>query len=123
LDESDDQASRVITLDQVKHKADQILEFRRHSVTDVDRSGLCDVKIVTDCDDCDATATPESDASGHRAGKVEMSVCDETLWQAAERTVTPMWEMATSSDDGVTAAKSADGFQYSLHDKVSGRWL
>ena len=60
--------------------------------------------------------------------KVELSFVDETLWQAAERTVTPMWEIATtsSSDDGVAQKKSSVALKapnandFLHHDKVSG---
>ena len=97
----------VITLDQVKNKVDEIKEGRRHSVTD------------------------NSDAK-----KVELSFVDETLWQAAERTVTPMWEIATTTtstttsggaDDGVAqkkpsvTLKAPNANEFLNHDKVSGR--
>lgn len=96
----------VITLDQVKNKVDEIKEGRRHSGTD------------------------NSDAK-----KVELSFVDETLWQAAERTVTPMWEIATTTtstastaDDGVaqkkssvTTLKAPNANEFLNHDKVSGK--
>jgi hypothetical protein len=134
----------VITLDQVKHKADQIMEGRRNSVTD--ESKKCDESVtmanggecVTNCDDGDDN-------------NFCLSLVDQTLWQAAERTLTPMWEVATSAENNenvtVTSKENFDltpqknvtvlspeppksvaqnsetdktGNHFSHHDKVSG---
>ena len=92
----------VITLDQVKNRVDEIKEGRRHSGGGAD--------------------------NGDAVTKVELSFVDETLWQAAERTVTPMWEIAATSsgDDGVTQKKSSVALKapnandFLHHDKVSG---
>jgi hypothetical protein len=84
----------VITLDQVKHKADEIKEGRRHSLTDG-----CDAK------------------------KFQLSVVDETVWQAAERSVTPMWEIATTTSGGVTSNPANVDSQFLHHDIVSGQNL
>ncbi len=58
--------------------------------------------------------------------KFHLSVVDETLWQAAERTLTPMWEIATTGNDvtqaisPVTPSSNMDE-NYLDHDKVSGK--
>ena len=120
-------ARPVITLDQVKHKADEILEGRRNSLHSDSSEHLtippsqCDV----DPSQCDEN-------------KFHLSVVDETLWQAAERTLTPMWEIATAGNDNVTSLddsmtsseprrivsptySSDGGSSFQHHDKVSGR--
>jgi hypothetical protein len=109
----------IITLDQVKHKADEILEGKRNSLGDD-----CDVtKTMKDCDEKSVTKAMCDE------NKFHLSVVDETLWQAAERTLTPMWEIATTGNDGTLATSPArnvtpscnsdDNFLH--HDKVSGK--
>lgn len=123
-DECDELTSRIvtrpiITLDQVKHKADEILEGKRNSLSDE-----CDVTKTKDCDDKSVTKAVVSDEN-----KFHSSVVDETLWQAAERTLTPMWEIATTGNDvtqamsparNVTPSSNMDE-NYLHHDKVSGK--
>ena len=80
--------------------------------------------MTTDCDDKSVTKAAEvSDEN-----KFHLSVVDETLWQAAERTLTPMWEIATTGNDvtlatsparNVTLSSNVDD-NYQHHEKVSG---
>ncbi len=62
----------------------------------------CDVaKTMKDCDEKSVTKAMCDE------NKFHLSVVDETLWQAAERTLTPMWEIATTGNDGTQAASPA----------------
>ena len=117
-------ARPVITLDQVKHKADEILEGRRNSLHS---------------DSSEHLTIPPSQCDANRdENNFHLSVVDETLWQAAERTLTPMWEIATAGNDNVTSLEDAmtssqprrivsptyssdGGSSFQHHDTVSGR--
>ena len=142
----------IITLDQVKHKAGEILEGRRHSITDVASScndapndaSICNVvsnyNVSSSCNilsSCNVASNCDI-ASNCDENKINLSIVDETtLWQAAERTVTPMWEVTTTShndnnvgsktsylnDKNVTNKLSQvdnANFHFSNHDKISG---
>jgi hypothetical protein len=138
----------VITLDQVKHKADQIMEGRRNSVTDEPKK--CDESVTTaNCGEC--VTNCDDGVTNSDENNFCLSLVDQTLWQAAERTLTPMWEVATSAENNenvtVTSKENFDltsqknvsvlspeppksvaqtsetdktGNHFSHHDKVSG---
>ena len=123
-------ARPVITLDQVKHKADEILEGRRNSIHSDSSEHL-----IPKASQHDAKAS-QCDENERKCdeNKFHLSVVDQTLWQEAERTLTPMWEIATTANDAVTQRATPEprtivsptyssdgGSSFQHHDRVSGR--
>ena len=45
-----------------------------------------------------------------------LSVVDQTLWQAAERTLTPMWEVATTGNNENVALTSRENVALTSHE-------